>query len=446
MNNVAQQNSSIHWLLGLSIVLLSMTYLCIVRIPGQGAGLSWITLWLASAPFVLVAMAIVIAYRAKKIQHFGMWMVAACLCLTTALCMATTRWSSVGYSFLYILNFLVIMNCLQLVTKEFLLKLTRIVIGLYFANVVITQLLVLIGWEGSFLGQVFQSQIDARIESVRYFAFADEPSYAATIVCVTYFVYWKLSKLCREEPSLVVGLMVLYQVLAFQSVYGYILLLAIVTAVYFRRLKGSLVYLAPVGLLALIIFLNQDLIADTGRLGRVAAGLVSGKLFDLAELKGIDASTFYRLGIFLRYWEVIDFTDLSFYVGHGAGTNSAYFSSFILSEIHPDAATGQLIQVPGAFIQGFTYDYGLLGFVVTASLIVRLTMQRILSFPLLILALLAFNANFNTQLFWYVVIMLAGLLYFERLTERQDNSKRADEQITSDILAGDPAIWETGQQ
>ena len=105
MEHTLTDNRTIKILLGFSVVTLSMTYLCLFRIPDRVVGLGWITLWLASLPLVMSSLAVFLMYRAKSFRFYGMGWIAIAISLTTLLCLNSTRWSSVVYSFIFIVYF-----------------------------------------------------------------------------------------------------------------------------------------------------------------------------------------------------------------------------------------------------------------------------------------------------------------------------------------------------
>jgi len=418
-------------LIGFSIVALALTRLMLFVFEGKLTGLRGLSLWLCSMAVVLPVLAVYLMYRARRFELNRMWLVGLVIVLTMLINPATTKFTSVGYSFLFILFFVLIMNSLQFITREAILKLTKIIIVLYFINILIAQLLVTFGIESGFLSRIFQSLYDPRIDRVRYYGFGDEPSSASFIVVITYYVYLKMVKLCNERPSLVISLLAIYEILFIKSIYGYFLLLAVGFAVYYRTLKRSLVFLLPALFIVLVLAINIEIIEETGRFGRVAASLVRGDFFNPTNLKVVDHSAFHRLGIFLEYGESVNLGDPKFYFGHGAQSHLSYFSSHYITEIRPDASTGQLNLLETGLLPGFLYDYGLIGFGLVVMVILGMAIPRLWSLETLFLVMLFFNANFNTQLFWYVILILSigGYFYRDNMTSKETQHEPALENV-----------------
>ena len=114
-------------------------------------------------------------------------------------------------------------------------------------------------------------------------------------------------------------------------------------------------------------------------------------------------TVYFRIAPLLHYVRISDLADLSFYIGHGAAASR----KFIVPETYL-AYEGDYL---GGFIPAFFYDYGIIG----ASLIlvfIKKLLPGIFSIPTAIIALVLFNANINTQLFWVIITCLALNKFF----------------------------------
>ncbi|MBU0985274.1 MAG: hypothetical protein KKA42_15475 [candidate division Zixibacteria bacterium] len=425
MQTNSRYDTMVPYLFAASLIALGLTHQLLFRFTGTVTGLRGISLWLGTVVVLLPALSVYLMYRAREFKLHRMWVVAAVLVGGTLLNLAASRLSSVGYSFLFTIYFLVMMNSLQFVRRDTVLSITKVMMALYLGNVLIGQLLYLTGVESDFLRDIFRYQIDPRDDSVRFIAFAEEPSYAAFIVCLTYFAYVRLCRAGKEPVNIVWGLIVLYQVLCFRSVYGYLLVMILFVVTYYRSVRRSLVILIPTVMLVLIVATNTGLLSDAGRLGRITDAMLRGRLFNPQELKAVDHSLFFRVGIFIEYWSTANPADPHFYVGHGAMTHKYALSSRYLGAIKQDVGSGNLVLLESNFFNGFLYDFGLVGMLLVAFVLWRLTTRRFFRAETLLLAMVFFNANYNTQFLWYIVIILAASHYYSEPIGSAENAARA---------------------
>ena len=79
---------------------------------------------------------------------------------------------------------------------------------------------------------------------------------------------------------------------------------------------------------------------------------------------------------------------------------------FPIAEAYPNG------EFAGGFLPAFLYDYGIFG----ALLVMGFIFQKIgfISISSLVVVLMLLNANFNTQLFWFIILCLTLNHHFKR--------------------------------
>ncbi|MFH1373070.1 MAG: hypothetical protein ABII79_04675 [bacterium] len=357
---------------------------------------------LVSVPALTLAAIYFFIWRGR-VKLFGVWVIAAYICLSSLINLHDAKLTSVIYSGIFLLTFLVLMNCRRYLPVETFSRTLRAVIILYFANVVISQVLVMTGAADDVLGNIFHRLYDERIGVVRYYGFSSEPSYAAFVVLVSFLGWYSLPGAASRRQLLLYSALVLYQVVAFSSIYGYLLAVAVAGVIAYRELPRRIFYLLPATLLLVAVMADFQTVVDSGsRVVRIAQALVSGQILSALDLNDIDSSLFLRIAPFTEYFNSLNPADYHCYLGHGAMASTSFMTDTFLSHVHPDGDT-----VRTGFIPAFLYDYGLIGASLVIVLLLRLISGRKFSLAVVIFLAMLFNANFNTQLFWYIVIVFA---------------------------------------
>lgn len=326
--------------------------------------------------------------------------------------------SSETISFLYSIFFVTSYICFvsyfkREVDEERFIAVVWLVVLAFFVTLVIGQAYVTLGFfKGVFItkgnthgpfGTLFEAS-----DGFRYYSLSTEPSYAAFIIIVLFFVYTEYVERQRENvwrgKHLRFALMCLYMIVSFQSGYGIILLGG------FLFSKLSLKRAFAVVLAGLIIFFTAVFL----ELPAVERFTHLIKNFDIGNIESIreaDLSASFRVLPFYYYAVNINPLNHHFYFGYGAGTSGAFLVPF-------------LFKVPvenyqGGFLPQFIYDYGIIFFIIFAIFLVRESVIRIISFPSLVLLLMMTNANFNTQLFWFIITCFALNKWYARAAKDQ---------------------------
>ncbi len=383
-------------------VVLILTLACtavILMTIGEVPVSIFLLVSVAAVPLVAIYMFI---WRGR-FNLFGVWVIAAYICLSSLINLHDAKLRSVIYSGIFLLTFLVLMNCRRYLPVETFSRTLRTVIILYFANVVISQVLVMTGLSDDFMGNIFHRLYDERIGVVRYFGFSSEPSYAAFIVLVSFLGWYYLPGARSRKQLLFYGLLVLYQVVAFSSIYGYLLATAVAGVIAYRELPRRIFYLLPVTLLLVAVMADFQTMVDHGsRFVRIVQALVTGQIQSTLDLNDIDSSLFLRIAPTIEYINSIQLADFKWYLGHGAMASTRFMTDTFYAHVHPE---GDVLKA--GFVPGFLYDYGLVGTAIVLRWVIKtISGRRFWLSGLFFLAVL-FNANFNTQLFWFIIVVFA---------------------------------------
>ncbi|GAA4941866.1 hypothetical protein GCM10023314_13610 [Algibacter agarivorans] len=261
------------------------------------------------------------------------------------------------------------------------------------------------GLEGYFqssgqLGILF----DIRTHIFRYHSLSSEPSYAAIIVFVCFAV---LNDLVKIKKSLIwYGIIVLYMLLSFKSSMGFLIL-----GVWFiSQITFSKKYFIILGVIIftgiLLFFFTSIGGKSIDRLREIVFLLFSFKGSFMENLNLIDSSAHARIGPMIYYLQNMDFLYYKTYFGYGAGMSTPYFSTYI----YPEAWNTDMIINTG-FIPAFLYDFGIIGVSLVFRFIWLLVKFRNAFFKIIFIIILL-NSNFNTQLFWFTITIIALSSYY----------------------------------
>lgn len=310
------------------------------------------------------------------------------------------RWSSVLYSLIYSLFFLFITQYRNLVTQIDLHRICKIIIFLYLINVSLARIFI------PALPWLLQSYTDTKSDTVRFQGFSSEPSYAAFVVLIAFYIYLKFP-LDTLKLRIVVLLSVIYLVYSFSSVYGYILLglIAIewLISINLFSKTNKITLLLILGFLCFLFFSVVDFNSDSRNI-KLLSFIISGK-WSLDELNLLDSSAFMRVAPFFSYLNNFDFLTIQTYLGHGAGISSEKFGNYFVEYIGIEAAGYKDTKLSLGFVPAFLYDFGIIGTLLMYFCVFRLVVFKIISLEMFVIFIMLLNANFNTHLFWYVLTM-----------------------------------------
>ena len=328
------------------------------------------------------------------------------------------KFTSFVYTLIILLEFIILFNVVPKLNLSDIKKIIKIIILLYFINIAITSVLILFNifptgiWARIFQIYIFGGQI-------RPYGFSSEPSYASLIIVFSLYILFKAYNFSYKREEVAWYLLAIVTVILTQSSYGY-MFLAIVLVCFFVKSK---LFLRSVNLIqknrvlqrkdvqvmfavfaGLIFFVaysfdieaNKSLQRLFNVLGSAATSDndVFTTIFNIAKVDSSAGMRLVPLLHLINYFKEVDI--LHILVGHGAGQATLFYSKLY-------EQTTLL-----GFIPAFIYNYGVIGVLIALFCFVSLfPKEKLLLFFLFFLFL--FNADFNTQIFLYVlfIIMLA---------------------------------------
>lgn len=340
------------------------------------------------------------------------WALFFLIVFVNLLFIGSIKVTSFVYSLIILVELLILYNVSSKINNELIIKINKAVILLYFINISFTMLLILVGAQG-FLRQIFQYFDFAG--QVRPQGFSSEPSYAAIICAFSLLLLMKVNnfKITRSNVSYYVFAIV--SILLTQSSYGiiYLLILFCVFMSKNKLLSKKAIVIAPFVVLILLFGLSQIEYSDSSSIQRLV--VISDFIFKsngsflekIKLLNSVDSSASFRVLPIIEMFNYYSNTSiLHVLFGNGAGQASNYFRSvFELSTEESDASLG--------FFPSFVYNYGLVGTSVAATFFYwLLPKEKILA--CLLLALVLFNADFNTQFFLYILFTFILIKRFDQ--------------------------------
>lgn len=312
----------------------------------------------------------------------------------------STRWSSLVYSAFFVFSYVFFTSFFEAhFTNAQFRRLLRIVFYMYFAGLLAGQLHIsfdafspvsgIIGFMRGSYGTIFEK------DGLRYFSLSSEPSYAAFIVIVIFYVHLKLDPLkgpLLKGENLLMFLLLIYMIYMFKSAYGIVLLgIMVAEQVGFSSTLILMFILVITGMT--FVYINDY---DVRTINRVLNVIENFEFSNPHSLFAIDFTAYFRVAPVLHYFETADMTNPHFLFGNGAGTSRF----FIVPEIYGGYTNGEFM---GGFMPGYFFDFGLVG----GLMVILFTFRQVpswFSFPTAVLALMMLNANFNTQLFWLLTL------------------------------------------
>lgn len=320
--------------------------------------------------------------------------------------------TSIIYSFLFVVYYIYISYYFkENLNLEKYLKALKIVLWSFFIILICAQISVFFDLQQiEKTGAYFQGvgelgvEYNFRTNTYRYFSLSSEPSYAAIIVLISFALLIK--HITNKRELYLYTTIVLYMILSFKSSIGFLGLFFL----FFSFIKISKKYF-PIIIFVILIILILFFFTEIGGKGvnriRNIVFLFFTEFNNFFEALNIkDSSAYARIGPFAEYIKDTDFLGYKFYIGHGSNASEAYFSKIV----YPEVWNKDMVFRP-PFIPGFLYDYGIFGVLLVGLFFWRLVRNKSFFYKAMIL-LVIFNSNFNTQLFWFLIVMITMDNYF----------------------------------
>ena len=383
-------------------------------------GLAKFTVFHLLAVLVTVLL-FLMSLRKKKLiikvpRYYGL--AAVFLLIVNISYLESIKVTSFIFSLIMLLELLLVYNIVRMLSTLEIIRIIKSIILLYFIDLTVASVFLLVNFKPTgVLESIFQIyDFDGRI---RPYGFSDEPSYAAIILVFSLFVLLKGSGFTyqkREFPWYVIACV---GILLTRSSYGYMLLAIVLfyftlnsrvifihlTNIVRERimsLRGILITgLVIFGLLVLLLS-NLDIkyFTSLNRLVTISQSFVDPGNYPSEGLKSLaytDGSASMRVLPTLYLAE--DFSDSPWrfvLFGRGAGSAIPFFSKIY---------EGNMTLL--GFIPCFVYNYGLLGTWLFLLMFLSLfPKKKLLLFVLFVLFI--FNADFNTQIFLYILFAVSA--------------------------------------
>lgn len=275
----------------------------------------------------------------------------------------------------------------------------------YFAVLVAGQIYVQLGYfRGSnitagithgWLGTLYEAG-----RGFRYYSLSTEPSYAAFIVVILFYTYIESSQTkFSKRSNILIGLILLYMLLFFQSAYGVILLMVLIISK--TTIRNSIIIAIAGGFIFLVAALMKQPAAE-----RVFNLITNVDFANLESIASVDYSASFRVLPSYFYIVNFDFFDYHSYLGFGAGQSENFLIPLLFNV--------PMESFQGGFLPQFIYDYGLLFGIIFLIFLKLEVLPKIVSFESFVIFLMLTNANFNTQLFWFTITCFALLKFYKK--------------------------------
>jgi hypothetical protein len=211
-----------------------------------------------------------------------------------------------------------------------------------------------------------------------------------------------------KEKSYWVYFAVAYMLIMFNSGYGFLLLgVLILTKVNWRRTSYILTSFLILILSIIIVTQYRSNINSIDRLVRIYEQF---DFRDVTSIREIDYSASFRILPFYYYFEKIKLSDPHFYLGFGAGKSDTFLSDKLFPHLKEE------VKFLGGFLPAYLIDYGIIGLLIF-GLFYHTYINTYLSFDFFLIISMLTNASFNTQLFWFVII----IIYLKRKILKQSD-------------------------
>ncbi len=338
--------------------------------------------------------------------------------------------SSFVYSIIILLELLLLYNVSQKLTAVEVKRILKAIFLLYFLNIFISTILIMFEiFPTGFLGQIFQIyNFDHRI---RPYGFSDEPSYAAIILVFALFLFFKCDNFLYKKEEFKWYVCASLSILLTRSSYGYLLLALLL---FYFMFQSRVLFIHLNNIIRHKVFTRKDILPIAVFL--VALFFITAKVLKLEEstsikrliliyesfatkgddaaekisnIKYVDGSASMRLVPTLYLIDDFNKSELKYVLfGRGAGQSVPFFSHLY------DGNTTVL-----GFIPSFVYNYGLCGTALCFLFFYALFPRQKFVFMILFL-LFILNADFNTQIFEFVLftVMVSKKLEQEHSTKQ----------------------------
>jgi hypothetical protein len=374
------------------IFFLAATDLILADIGGFGLT----PFWPAYALALLQNRMGVAAHGQTRMAWHNLWILALALALTSVISAGGTRASSLLLTLGYLSFGFWLLAAMHRSSPHDIEKVLKYILVAYTVSSVLTWMLIELDSPEDPFSVIAKSSFDINSQTYRIHALSSEPSYSATVVacCILGMLRLRAASIGPSQRELLPWMLVsLVLIACFGSVLGYILAVVVLSSVLNRKML-----VACIGLVLLLAG-TENVVRGEHRVFNILEGFTSG---DLTYWMVLDGSSYMRIGPLAFYIDTANWADYFFWLGHGAASSTAFFGDAFGSLAGKDVETIQVGLIPAFF-----YDYGLLGAGLFISFAYRCCNGAHKWQAIALFAAAAFNANFNTQMLWFVLAIMA---------------------------------------
>lgn len=390
-------------------------------------GLAEFTLFHALVIFTTLCLGILAVKNRHMVVKYpvGFFAVFAYICAVNLCNLDSIKLTSFIYTLVILLELLLLYNVVKRLSVENIRSICKVIILLYTCNIVVATLMIATKhYPAGIWADVFQIyNFDGRI---RPYGFSDEPSYAAITLVFTLFVLFKCESFRYRKDDFVWYACAVISIVLSRSSYGYMLLAMLllyflitsrllqmqVESIIFnkvlnaRQLGITFVIMA----MAVVLVVGSLDLSESKSIGRLVTLVSSftepsdsGFADKITNTKYVDGSASMRLVPSVHLVENFRESEWKYVLfGRGAGQATPFFSRLY------EGNTTLL-----GFIPVFIYNYGLIGTALCFLLFLGLfPRHRLLLFILFFLFL--FNADFNTQIFLFILFSIMACKHIEK--------------------------------
>ena len=368
-------------------------------------------------PYYVLAptIAFLFLFMRYKLDDIGKIIVFASFFIIISSLLSPLKISSLFHFMLYVFTSVMAMSMLGTIDEK-IVKVNSTILIVLGVDVIIAFIFYHIGVDNVFTKLFFPYQIDIT-NSVRFASFTSEPSYLAFIlsICMACLIF--LKDYVNHVNIRWYFVIYVASIIVAKTTFGFLLLLVVFMYAIYKGIlfksnipKPALIILSIIAFVTLFVILSVSLdnnmyferLMSAFRL-LYGSGSIEGFATNLAKT---DGSASLRIVPSVRYFSTMNWIDIHTWIGHGFGSDSAFFSSFIMGN-KSEIESLQLGYFPAAF-----YNFGLIGASVLLYAIIKIVKKTPAVFGA-IFALSIFNCNVATQLFWFIVIECCWLTQYQ---------------------------------
>lgn len=362
--------------------------------------------------FTIVAGLIIVGINVRNTPSMsgGLLLLFFYLIVSFVFNITSARISSFLYSLFFLFSFWLIYSFFKRgINQQYYVSLLKTTLILYLVVLIVGQLYVTFGFFSYNVGvnagvihNPFGTLYEPGRSAYRFYSLSTEPSSAAFVVLVLFYSYLRNNpqRESFDRKNVPFWIMLLYMIYFFKSGYG-VILFFLLLIVFFRNKENFIPFMILGTILVVIVTSLQ-----TSAIDRVSAIIANLDISNIFSLQKIDYSASFRIVPIFHYINDIDLLDPHFYFGHGSGTSSSFLIPLLFGS--------PVASYEGGFLPQFVYDYGILILVFLGLFIKENVVSSFLSFEMAVIVLMMTNVNFNTQLFWFVMVSFALNKFYEK--------------------------------